>query len=110
MVFFYQSPLYNKFCLSTKAVARALFPDPSPIPVVCTSLIPSPALKMAQLDPLSADPADLAVAITLPTCLGTQQGCAVLQIGATGAGQNSGHPWRDGYPLHHWRWPRCCRC
>ena len=52
--------------------------------MACTSVVPSTALKMAQLDPLTADPDDLAVAITLPAGLGTQQGSAVLHLGAKG--------------------------
>lgn len=50
----------------------------------CTSVVPSTALKVAQLDPLSANPADIAVAITLPSGLGTRPGSAALHLVANG--------------------------
>ncbi|NJM82897.1 MAG: hypothetical protein HC844_10730 [Tabrizicola sp.] len=49
----------------------------------CASLVPSTVTRLAALDPLSADPGDIAVSIILPPGLAVTPGSARLELAAT---------------------------
>jgi hypothetical protein len=49
----------------------------------CTSVVPGTAARLSALDPLTADPAAIEVAVILPPGLAITPGTAMLQVGAT---------------------------
>jgi hypothetical protein len=48
----------------------------------CGSVVPSTAARLATLDPLAADPSEIAVAVILPPGLAVSPGSARLELGA----------------------------
>lgn len=58
----------------------------------CTGIVPSTAARLNALDPLTADPADMAVALELPNGLGVLPDSVKLLLGAENAtrGKTSG--------------------
>lgn len=48
----------------------------------CTALVPETLQTVAGIDPLTADPADIALRLTLPTSVGIVPGTATLHLGA----------------------------
>ena len=72
----------------------------------CTSLVPSTALLVARLDPLTADPADLAAFLILPEGLALDETPATLTL--AGVREDDGstlsetvrlEAWQDGYRI-----------
>lgn len=51
----------------------------------CTSLVPATALKLRNLDPLTADPAEISVALDLPEGLGVLPDSVVLTLSSRNA-------------------------
>jgi hypothetical protein len=49
----------------------------------CASVVPTTAARLAMLDPLTADPAAIQVAVILPPGLAVKPGSATLEFGAT---------------------------
>lgn len=55
----------------------------------CTSMVPGNALWLSQLDPLSADPGDITVALELPAGLGVLPDSVQLSLSAKRTGHGS---------------------
>ncbi|MDX8346734.1 hypothetical protein SLH49_01935 [Cognatiyoonia sp. IB215446] len=49
----------------------------------CTSVVPTTAMRLNNLSPTTADPADVAVALTLPEGIDVQPGSAILAFAVT---------------------------
>jgi hypothetical protein len=56
----------------------------------CSSVVPSTALRLASVDPLTADPGAIELALTLPPGLRVQPGTAVLEFGAVRGAERIG--------------------
>ena len=56
-----------------------------PLVLGCTSLVPATALKLRNLDPLTADPANISVAVDLPEGLGIMPGSVILTLSSRNA-------------------------
>ncbi len=54
----------------------------------CASVVPGTAARLAALDPLTADPSAIEVAVILPPGLAITPGTAMLQLGATRGGES----------------------